>query len=91
MKSQTGLSSLRVLSKHAFKIYELDPEKPLSVRGLAWETVLKNSQVKLDLLIAIDVLLMVGKGKREGTSHSIYRYAKTNNKHMKHYVKNKES
>ena len=88
MKSQTGLSSLRVLSKHAFKIYELDPEKPISVRGLAWETVLKNSQVKLDLLIAIDVLLM--EGKRGGTSHFIYRYAKTNNKYMKHYGKNKE-
>ena len=28
---------------------------------------------------------MVGKGVREGICHSIYRYAKANNKYMKDY------
>ena len=28
---------------------------------------------------------MVGKGIREGICHSIYRYAKANNKYMKDY------
>ena len=37
------------------------------------------------------MLLMVEKGIRGGICHSIYRYAKVNNKHMKDYDKNKES
>ena len=37
------------------------------------------------------MLLMVEKGIRGGICHSIYWYAKTNNKYMKHYDKNKES
>ena len=37
------------------------------------------------------MLLMVEKGIRGGICHSIYRYAKTNNKYMKDYGKNKES
>ena len=34
---------------------------------------------------------MVEKGIWGGICHSIYQYAKTNNKYMKHYDKNKES
>ena len=37
------------------------------------------------------MLLMVGKGIRGGICHSIYRYAKANNKYMKDYDKNKKS
>ena len=37
------------------------------------------------------MLLMVGKCIRKGICHSIYRYAKANNKYMKYYDKNKES
>ena len=33
------------------------------------------------------MLLMVKKGIRGGICHSIYRYAKVNNKHMKDYDK----
>ena len=72
-------------------IYELDPEKFLSAPGLAWQAALKKTKVKLDLLTDIDMLLMVEKGIRGGTCHSIYRYAKANNKYMKGYDKNKES
>ena len=37
------------------------------------------------------MLLIVEKGIRGGIRHSIYRYAKTNNKYMKDYDNNKES
>ena len=48
------------------------------------------AKVKLDLLTNIDMLLMVEKGTRGGKCHSIYRYAKANNKYMKNHGKNKE-
>ena len=51
----------------------------------------KKTKVKLGPLTDIDMLLMVEKGIRGGTSHSIYRYAKANEKYMKDYDKNKES
>ena len=37
------------------------------------------------------MFLMVEKGIRRVICHSIYRYAKANNKYMKDYDKNKES
>ena len=48
-------------------------------------------KVKLDLLTITDMLLMVEKGIRVEICDSIYRCAKTNNKYMKGYDKNKES
>ena len=67
------------------EIYKVDPAKFLSARGLTWQAALKKTDVKLDLLTDIDMLLMVEKGMREGICHSIYRYAKANNKHRKDY------
>ena len=37
------------------------------------------------------MLLMIEKGIRGRISHSIYQYAKANNKYIKGYDKNKES
>ena len=51
---------------------------------------LRKTEAKLNLLTDIDMLLMVEKGIRRGICHSINRYAKTNNKYMKCYHKNKE-
>ena len=44
------------------KIHHLDPEKFLSAPGLAWQAALKKSELKLELLTDIDMLLMVEKG-----------------------------
>ena len=52
---------------------------------------LKKTEVKLELLTDIDMLLMVEKGITGGTCHAIHQYAKANNKYMKDYDKNKES
>ena len=58
---------------------------------IAWQPALKKTKVKLDLLTDTDMLLIVEKGIRGGICHSIYRYAKADNKYMKDYDKNKES
>ena len=76
--------------ERSLKIYELDPARFLTAPDLAWEAALKKTKVKLELLIDIDMLLRVEKGIRGGICHSIYTYAKANNKCMKGYDKNKE-
>ena len=73
------------------KIYELDPAKFLSAPRLTWQTALKKTKVKLDLLTDINMFLMVEKGIRGGICHTIHQYTKANNKYMKDYDKNKES
>ena len=73
------------------KIYELVPRKFLSVPGLAWQAALKKTKAKLDLLTEIKMLLMVEKVISGEICHSIYGYAKDNNKYMKYYDDNKES
>ena len=72
------------------EIYDLDPAKFLLAPGLAWQGALKRIKVKLLLLTGIVKLLMVEKGIRGGICHSIYLYAKSNNKYIKDYDKNKE-
>ena len=65
------------------KICELDPAKFLSTPGLVWQDALKKTDVKLELLTDIDVLLMDEKGIRGGICNTIYWYARANNKYMK--------
>ena len=86
------------------EIYELDPAKFHSAPGVALQAarskirskiklqlIRSKTKEKLYLLMDIDMLLMVEKGIRGGICHSIYRYAKANNKYMNDYDKNKES
>ena len=82
---------LRTFKNMCFEIYELDPAKFLSAPGLAWQAALKETKVKLDLLIDIAILLIAQEGIRGGIYHSIYRYAKANNKYVKNYDENKEA
>ena len=41
-------------------------KKLLSASGLAWQAALKKAEVKLELLIDTDILLIVEKGIRGG-------------------------
>ena len=41
------------------EIYKFDPARFLTASSLAWQSSLKNTKVKLDLLTDIDMLLMV--------------------------------
>ena len=79
------------LRNMCIKVYELDPAYFFSAPGLAWEVCLKKTEVKLELLTDVDMLLMVEKGIRGGICHGIYRYAKANSKYMKNYDENEES
>ena len=79
LKSDTLLSAYVI--DNVRKIYELDPSKFISAAGFAWQTVFKKTEVKLELLSEIDILLMVEKGIRGEMCNSIKRYAKANNKY----------
>ena len=54
------------------EIYELDPARFLTAPALAWQAVLNETNVKLDLLTDIDMLLMVEKGIRGEICHAIH-------------------
>ena len=54
------------------EIYELNTAQFLSAPRLSWQTPLKKTKVKLDLLTDIDILLMTKKGIRGGICHSVY-------------------
>ena len=81
---------LENFKKMCVKIYHLDPVKCLSAPGLVWQAASKKTDIKLKLLIDIDMLLMVEKKIRGGICHAFHWYAKASNKYMKNYGKNKE-
>ena len=53
------------------EIYKLDPAHFLSTPGLASQARLKKTEVKLELLIKNDMLLIIEKGIRGGICHAI--------------------
>ena len=64
----------------------------MSAPGVAWQTYLKKTGVKLELLRDYDMLMMIEKGIRGGICQAVYRYEKANNKYMrKEYNENIES
>ena len=73
------------------KYYKLDPTHYFSSPGLAWDAMLKMTNVKLDLITDIDMENMVQLGMRGGVSSIIHRHEKANNKYMKNYEKDKDS
>ena len=64
------------------KIIKLDPGYYYTAPDLAWDAVLKVTDVKLELLSDMDMLLMVEKGIRGGVSMISTRYRKANNKYI---------
>ena len=62
------------------EIYELDPAHFLSAPRLGWQASLKKTEVELELLTYIGILLTAEKGIRGGICHAVDRYAKAKNK-----------
>ena len=73
--------------KTCIRDYELDPCYFVSAPGLSCQACLKESNVKLELLTDIDMLLMFEKGIRGGISQAILKHVKANNKYMKNFNK----
>ena len=71
--------------------YELHPTYFVTAPGLAWQACLQKTEVKLELIIDYDMILMIEKGIMGRTCQATHRYAKANNKYMKTYDKNIES
>ena len=77
--------------KMCLEIYELYPIKFISALCLTWQAALKKTQVELDLITDVDMLLMIEKGIRGRICNPIHHYAKFNIKYMSDYDENKES
>ena len=62
--------------------FGLDPSYFYTVPRLAWKAGLKKTEIKLELLLDPDMLLMFERGIRGGIMQSVHRWAAANNPYM---------
>ncbi|XP_049947119.1 uncharacterized protein LOC126455272 [Schistocerca serialis cubense] len=70
--------------------YKLDPAHYVTSPGLAWDALLKSTNVILELITDVTQLQFVERGIRGGIVHCSHRHAVANNKYMKSYDSSKE-
>lgn len=75
----------------SFETYGLDPCWYFTLAGYAWESMLKETKVELELFTDIDMHLFIEKGIRGGLVQSVKRYSKANNKYLDDYDSSQES
>ena len=71
--------------KSCLQYYKLDPCHYFTSPGLSWDAMLKMTDIKLELMVDIDMFQFIEKGLRGGTSYIANRYGEANNKYMKNY------
>lgn len=63
-------------------IYKLDPAHYYTAPGLSFDAMLKHTNVNIELITDVDMLLFVERGVRGGISQCSQRNVKANNKYM---------
>ncbi|GFV74587.1 uncharacterized protein TNCV_5130291 [Trichonephila clavipes] len=71
------------------KVYNLDPVWYYTAPGLSWDSMLKFTKVKIELLMDYDMYLFIEKGIRGGISQCSNRYARANNKFLPNFEPSK--
>ena len=78
--------------KVCFDIYQLDQAHFLSAPRLPWQACSKKSNVELELISDVDMLLMIEKGIHGGIPQPVCCYFQSNDKYMDNkYDKTKKS
>ncbi|CAB4024804.1 Gastrula zinc finger, partial [Paramuricea clavata] len=77
--------------KECLKHYKLDPCHYFSSPGLSWDSMLKMTGVKLELMSDVDMFQFIERGMRGGVSYIAHRHSEANNKHMSDYDEEKSN
>ena len=73
--------------KTYLQYYKLDPCHYFTSPGLSWDAMLKMTNIKLELMIDVDMYQSIEKGMRGRVSYIASQYGKANNKYVKEYNK----
>ena len=65
--------------------YEIDPCHYFTSPGLSWDVMLKMTDIKLELIIDVDMFQFIENGMHGEVFYIANRYGKANNKYMKEY------
>ena len=71
--------------KTCLQCYKLDPCHYFTSPGLSWDAMLKMTNIKLELMVDIDMFQFIEKGMHGGVSYIANRYGKAKNKYMNKY------
>ncbi len=65
---------------------DLDPLWYITLAGLAWDSMLKLTKIKLQVIPDEDMYNFIEKSKRGGIVQCIHRYSKANNKYLQDMI-----
>lgn len=75
----------------SLNIYNLDPTHYITAPSLSWDSMLKKSKIKLELLTDIDMINFFKKSIRGGICHCSVRKAEANNQFIPNFNPLKEN